>query len=280
VREMKKWKKINNKIQADVGLSLSSEAEATMAAPFTAISASPGSFVTLLKEGRAALVTSFQCFKYVVFYSLIQFFGLEILYGHCTKFSDWSYLMQDLFTVLPLAIAMSRTEPALFLSHSRPPGVLFSFQPLMSLIGHSLLIFFTQLLGVAILHNTPGYIPNPKQHDGLPLVTHEAYFFQHLAIFQCIFTAIALSLGRPFRKEFWSNYLFTILLLLASVFEVWLMVAQPTAVIEYFELPHVPVSIIFSCFVLGYVYGVCAILFEWWILKSNHSLHSFLKLYF
>lgn len=49
---------------ADVGLSLS-EAEASVAAPFTSRSTDIGCFLDVIKEGRAALVTSFSCFKFM-----------------------------------------------------------------------------------------------------------------------------------------------------------------------------------------------------------------------
>jgi len=49
---------------ADVGISLS-EAEASIAAPFTSKIADISCVVKVLREGRAALVTSFQCFKYM-----------------------------------------------------------------------------------------------------------------------------------------------------------------------------------------------------------------------
>ena len=49
---------------ADVGLSLS-EAEASVAAPFTSRNPDIGCMVEVIKEGRAALVTSFSCFKYM-----------------------------------------------------------------------------------------------------------------------------------------------------------------------------------------------------------------------
>lgn len=56
---------------ADVGLSLS-EAEASVAAPFTSRVADISCFLDVLKEGRAALVTSFSCFKFMALYSIIQ----------------------------------------------------------------------------------------------------------------------------------------------------------------------------------------------------------------
>lgn len=49
---------------ADVGISLS-EAEASVAAPFTSSTPDIGCVIEVIKEGRAALVTSFSCFKYM-----------------------------------------------------------------------------------------------------------------------------------------------------------------------------------------------------------------------
>lgn len=57
---------------ADVGLSLS-EAEASVAAPFTSQTPDIGCVIEVIKEGRAALVTSFSCFKYMyVSFSTVQ----------------------------------------------------------------------------------------------------------------------------------------------------------------------------------------------------------------
>lgn len=49
---------------ADVGISLS-EAEASIAAPFTSTTPDIGCVIEVIMEGRAALVTSFSCFKYM-----------------------------------------------------------------------------------------------------------------------------------------------------------------------------------------------------------------------
>lgn len=49
---------------ADVGISLS-EAEASVAAPFTSSTPDIGCVIEIIKEGRAALATSFSCFKYM-----------------------------------------------------------------------------------------------------------------------------------------------------------------------------------------------------------------------
>lgn len=55
---------------ADVGISLS-DAEASIAAPFTSAVHNIECVVTLLREGRASMATSFQSFKFIELYALI-----------------------------------------------------------------------------------------------------------------------------------------------------------------------------------------------------------------
>ncbi len=64
---------------AHVGISLS-EAEASVAAPFTSKIQNISCVPQVIKEGRAALVTSFGVFKYMALYSMIQFTSVLILY--------------------------------------------------------------------------------------------------------------------------------------------------------------------------------------------------------
>jgi cation-transporting ATPase 13A3/4/5 len=88
---------------ADVGLSLS-EAEASVAAPFTSTSHDVNCIIDLIKEGRAALVTSFSCFKYMALYSFIQFTSVTTLYTLQSSISDPQFLYIDMAIILPLAI--------------------------------------------------------------------------------------------------------------------------------------------------------------------------------
>ncbi|KAI0318235.1 hypothetical protein OF83DRAFT_1057181, partial [Amylostereum chailletii] len=73
---------------ADVGLSLS-EAEASVAAPFTSRTPDIGCVLEVIREGRAALVTSFSCFKYMALYSLIQFTTITLLYSFASSLGDF-----------------------------------------------------------------------------------------------------------------------------------------------------------------------------------------------
>ena len=64
-----------------------------------------------MREGRAALVTSVSCFKFMALYSVIQFVTVIRLYQLNANMSDFQYLWIDLFVILPLAVYMSRTGP-------------------------------------------------------------------------------------------------------------------------------------------------------------------------
>ena len=62
---------------ADVGISLS-EAEASVAAPFTSRTPDISCVLEVIKEGRAALVTSFSCFKYM--YVIMRFLSIALIF--------------------------------------------------------------------------------------------------------------------------------------------------------------------------------------------------------
>lgn len=79
---------------ADVGLSLS-EAEASVAAPFTSRSPDISCVLEVIREGRAALVTSFGCFKYMALYSLIQFASISFLYTFASNLGDFQVGIEE-----------------------------------------------------------------------------------------------------------------------------------------------------------------------------------------
>jgi len=87
--------------ESHVGLSLS-DTEASIAASFTTSVFEIKSYLILLTEGRCALVTSFQCFKWMAMYSMVQFISVSTLYVLDTNLSDNQFLYIDLFTIIPL----------------------------------------------------------------------------------------------------------------------------------------------------------------------------------
>jgi cation-transporting ATPase 13A2 len=81
---------------ADVGLSLTADAEASVAAPFTSKDADIASCITLLLEGRAALATSFQLFKFMALYACVQFSTSLQMNLANTYLSEYEFLWVDL----------------------------------------------------------------------------------------------------------------------------------------------------------------------------------------
>jgi len=65
---------------------------------------------TLIREGRAALVTSFGVFKFMALYSVIQFCTVTILYNKFSNLGDLQYLYIDLIVIDVIALTMSRNH--------------------------------------------------------------------------------------------------------------------------------------------------------------------------
>lgn len=119
--------------QADVGISLS-EAEASIAAPFTSSTQNISCVVTLLREGRCAMTTSFQAFKFIELYSLIQFFTVLMLYTIDANITDHQFLYIDLIALVPLSILSAWTGAHDKLSKDVPTATLFYKPVIVSVV--------------------------------------------------------------------------------------------------------------------------------------------------
>ena len=139
---------------ADVGISLS-EAEASVAAPFTSRVFDISCVPEVIREGRAALVTSFCCFKYMSLYSAIQFTSVSFLYASASNLGDFQFLFIDLALILPIAIFMGWTAAYPVLSRKRPTASLVSRKVLVPLIGQILLCIIIQAIGFKLVQRQP-----------------------------------------------------------------------------------------------------------------------------
>lgn len=201
---------------ADVGVSLS-EAEASIAAPFTSKTPDISCIIKLLREGRAALATSFQCFKYMALYSMVQFVSVSILYTKRIDLTDNQYLFIDLFLIVPLAITMSWTKAAKGLSKEQPATSLFSLPVLCSILGQVAiqcavqLFFIWWLLGGGYDHYEPPPKYDPENQNAYwQKMSHLNTCVYMISSIQYIATAIAFSVGKPFRQPIYSNIFFTL----------------------------------------------------------------------
>ena len=189
---------------ADIGISLS-EAEASVAAPFTSTRPDISCVIEVIKEGRASLVTSFSCFKYMALYSLIQFTSITILYNLASSLGDFQFLFIDLFIILPVAVAMARTWPYPTLHTKRPTANLLSKKVLLSMLAQVILCSGFQVFVFCLTRRQPWYRPPQVNPDELNVVNAENSALFLVSSFQYITVAAVFSVGPPFRQPIYTN---------------------------------------------------------------------------
>uniref|UniRef100_H2YT60 Cation-transporting ATPase n=1 Tax=Ciona savignyi TaxID=51511 RepID=H2YT60_CIOSA len=236
--------------RAHAGVSLS-EHEASVAAPFTShtdlgIECVP----TLIREGRAALVTSFGMFKFMALYSLIQFCTITLLYNDLTNLSDVMYLYIDLIIIDLVAVTMSRNHACKYLHKKHPPYSLLSVEMLVSLMVHIILQLGAQLLVFFMIRRqcwyttlTPAqdpmyFIPLKwvqikdaywvKAKQGATVMTYDTSALFYFSCFLYMSASVAFSRGFPYRTPIYKNYLFIGSLLFLVAFTLFLIFGAPT----------------------------------------------------
>ncbi|WAQ80682.1 hypothetical protein PtA15_1A20 [Puccinia triticina] len=220
---------------ADVGLSLS-EAEASVAAPFTSRQPEITCFIELIREGRCALVTSFSCFKYMALYSLIQFTTITLLYSLPSSLGDFQFLYIDLFIIIPVAVTMGRTHPYGRIAAKRPTANLVSKRVLTSLLGQVLINSTIQLLVFLRVASQHEPIQVPANGEKLPTTNQENSALFLVSIFQYILVAATFSVGPPYRKPIFSNYLLVLCLLILGGFSLNLLFVDSGFLFNLLEL--------------------------------------------
>lgn len=235
---------------ADVGISLS-EAEASVAAPFTSKIFNISCVLDVIKEGRAALVTSFACFQYMSLYSAIQFVTITILYSRGSNLGDFQFLYIDLLLIIPIAICMSWSKSNDNIAKKRPSANLISPKILVPLLISILIVFLFQLIPWLIVQKMSWYIkPVVGGDDAIESSDNTVLFF--VSNFQYILTAVILSVGPPYREPMSKNFEF-IVDIVASIFvSVLLMGLNPES---YFgkKLQLTPISNNFNMFIIVWV---------------------------
>uniref|UniRef100_A0A8B9LRM9 ATPase cation transporting 13A2 n=1 Tax=Astyanax mexicanus TaxID=7994 RepID=A0A8B9LRM9_ASTMX len=208
---------------ADVGVSLS-EAEASVASPFTSKSDNISCVPLLIREGRCSLVTSFSLFKYMALYSLIQFSSVLILYTVKTNLGDLQFLFFDLALVTLLAIVMGRGGPSDDLTPQRPPASLLTLPLTCTLLLHTLFLILTQVCVLFITMSQEWYIPlNSTQAGAANLPNMEDTGVFDVSGFQYIFMSIIVTKGYPYKKPLFYNVVFVFVLVVLFTVMSWLV---------------------------------------------------------
>ncbi|KAH8309906.1 hypothetical protein KR059_003558, partial [Drosophila kikkawai] len=226
---------------AHAGISLS-ETESSIASPFTSRSPTIASVINVIKEGRAALVTSFGIFKYMAAYSLVQFISVMILYSIDSNLTDKQYLYVDLGLISIFAFFFGKTES--FdgnLVKQVPLSSLISLTPLASLLLHLTVVTGFQMAGWFHLHLQPWFEPFQSQSDEEHLGCYENYTMFCISSFQYIILAFVFSKGAPYRKPLWSNYPLCLAFIINLCIIIYLTVYPSQWIANFFQLVVPPV---------------------------------------
>ncbi|ODQ78269.1 hypothetical protein BABINDRAFT_162923 [Babjeviella inositovora NRRL Y-12698] len=210
---------------ADVGISLS-EAEASIAAPFTSRVFEISCVLDVIKEGRSALVTSFSCFQYMSLYSAIQFMTITILYMRGSNLGDFQFLYIDLFLILPIAIFMAWSKPFPRLCVKRPTANLVSPKILIPMLCNIVVILVFQISLWRYVQKQPWYIhPIPGDDDAVQSSDNTVLF--DFSNYQYILVALVLTTGPPYRQPVSKNIPFILNVIVAILISTMIMLLDP-----------------------------------------------------
>ncbi|KAF9435253.1 hypothetical protein BGZ76_006630, partial [Entomortierella beljakovae] len=226
---------------ADVGVSLS-EAEASVAAPFTSRSNDIECVVKVIQEGRAALVTSFSCFKYMALYSIIQFTTVSFLYSFASNLGDFQFLYIDLLLILPIAVFMGRTEAYPILSPKRPTANLISKKVLTSLLGQIFIQGCFQATLFFFVRQQPWYKPPKYERGEKNILCYENTSLFFLSVFQYLLVAVVFSVGPPYRKPMSTNRPFVFITIGLVALSAIMVLFPPGWLSTFMQLLDVPFS--------------------------------------
>jgi len=263
---------------ANVGISLS-EAEASLAAPFTSRITDISCVDIILREGRAALVTSFQCFKYMSIYALIQTFNVAVLYYRGSGLTNLEFLYQDVYIVLPIALTLGMVQPTSKLSKKRPTENLLSARVLTAMFGQCIIQAVGQIVMAVILYKQSWYIDPETFYEAEVALTGDedadpadydksAVFL--VAIFQLTATVLAFSSGKPFRRPFYTNILCTISIIIGGVSTIILILVPIPKIIDFIGMLDFEPEQSFRWIILAValINGAMSILYEIFVVPS------------
>ncbi|XP_056003243.1 polyamine-transporting ATPase 13A3-like isoform X2 [Ostrea edulis] len=233
---------------AHAGISLS-EAEASVASPFTSKQPNIECVPTLIRQGRGALVTSFGIFKYMACYSLTQFVTVLILYWIFANLTDFEFLYIDLFLLTSLSVTFGYTNAYDSLSKDPPLVSLFSVAPVLSILLHMGIQTAAQVFCYFNVQDQPWFVPYKINEDD-DYTSYENMAVYVISMYQYITLAIVFSKGRPYRKTIFTNYFFLANLFVCIAMTVWLNIYPTDEVAEFFEMKPAP-SIPYRCVYLG-----------------------------
>ncbi|XP_056132320.1 polyamine-transporting ATPase 13A3 [Lampris incognitus] len=269
--------------RAHGGISLS-ELEASVASPFTSKTPNISCVPSLIREGRAALITSFCVFKFMALYSIIQYISVTLLYSILSNLGDFQFLFIDIAIILLIAFTMSLNPAWKDLVSRRPPSGLISGPLLFSVLTQILICLGFQTIAFLWVRHQPWYhvwkplsnACNLSLHDNnsdlnsTKLDDHNIQNYENTSLFyissfQYLIVAIVFSKGKPFRQPSYKNWPFVLSTLSLYIFLLFIMFHPVEAIDEVLEIVCVPFEWRMKLFVIILVNTAVSVLVETFI---------------
>uniref|UniRef100_A0A674NIK9 ATPase 13A3 n=1 Tax=Takifugu rubripes TaxID=31033 RepID=A0A674NIK9_TAKRU len=191
--------------RAHGGISLS-ELEASVASPFTSKTPNISCVPSLIREGRAALITSFCVFKFMALYSIIQYISVTLLYSVriiSSKLLCSINIFLCFIPFVPFAVSLNAAWKELV--SCRPPSGLISAPLLLSVITQILICLGFQIFTFLLVKQQPWYTA-----DDHNIQNFENTSIFYVSCFQYLIVAIVFSKGKPFRQPSYKNWPFVL----------------------------------------------------------------------
>lgn len=225
---------------AHAGISLS-EAESSVASPFTSREPNIECIVKVIKEGRAALITSFGIFKYMAAYSLTQFASVMILYSIDSNLTDKQFLYIDLFVITTFAFVLGRPGAYEGPLVSQPPQTsLMSLAPIVSLIGQMLIAVSLQFISFFSVKQFDWFVPFNVTASEESVSCYENYAVFTVSSLQYVILALVFSKGAPYRKSLTSNWSLQVSVFTITLFTLYITLYPSEFMKDQFELTIPP----------------------------------------
>ncbi|KAM8727787.1 polyamine-transporting ATPase 13A3-like isoform 3-T4 [Acanthopagrus schlegelii] len=243
--------------RAHSGISLS-ELEASVASPFTSSTANISCVPNLIREGRAALITSFCVFKFMALYSIIQYLSVTLLYSILSNLGDFQFLFIDIAIILIIAFTMSLNPAWKELVWRRPPSSLISGPLLCSVLTQIITCLVFQVLAFLLVRQQSWYetwtpqsdacnvsssglslnVTSPHDHKNIKNYENTTLFY--VSSFQYLAVAIVFSKGKPFRQPSYKNWPFMLSCMCLYTFLLFIMLYPVPAIDNFLEIVCVP----------------------------------------
>uniref|UniRef100_A0A8C7C8B6 Polyamine-transporting ATPase 13A3 n=1 Tax=Oncorhynchus kisutch TaxID=8019 RepID=A0A8C7C8B6_ONCKI len=242
--------------RAHGGISLS-ELEASVASPFTSRTPNISCVPSLIREGRAALITSFCVFKFMALYSIIQYISVTLLYSILSNLGDFQFLFIDIAIILLVVFTMSLNPAWKELVSRRPPSGLISGPLLFSVLTQILICLgFQTIAFLWVRHQAWYHIWTPQsdacnsslranlgpehnsseERDDHNIKNYENTSLFYVSSFQYLIVAIVFSKGKPFRQPSYKNWPFVVSCIGLYIFMFFIMFYPVSAIDEFLEV--------------------------------------------